>query len=79
MLVGARIIEPLASRCSKFRFKPLDSNSTEKRVEMIREAENVKMDDGVGAGVNALRRGHSANPLENPTSGPSSHFGAFRR
>ena len=42
-----RIIEPLASRCSKFRFKPLDSTSTMQRVEMIAEAENVKIDEGV--------------------------------
>ncbi|KAG7571223.1 hypothetical protein FFLO_00896 [Filobasidium floriforme] len=42
-----RIIEPLASRCSKFRFKPLDSSSTMQRVQMIAEAESVKIDDGV--------------------------------
>jgi replication factor C subunit 2/4 len=42
-----RIIEPLASRCSKFRFKSLDSTSTMKRVEMIAEAENVQIDDRV--------------------------------
>jgi replication factor C subunit 2/4 len=42
-----RIIEPLASRCSKFRFKSLDSTSTMKRVEMIAEAEKVNIDEGV--------------------------------
>ncbi|GHJ89662.1 hypothetical protein NliqN6_6064 [Naganishia liquefaciens] len=42
-----RIIEPLASRCSKFRFKALDPSSTRARVEMIADAENVKLDDGV--------------------------------
>ncbi len=41
------IIEPLASRCSKFRFKPLDTGSTERRVEMIRDAEGVALDEGV--------------------------------
>lgn len=42
-----RIIEPLASRCSKFRFKALDPSSTRARVNMIADAENVQMDDGV--------------------------------
>ena len=46
-MTSNRIIEPLASRCSKFRFKPLDSTSTMQRVEMIAEAENVKIDEGV--------------------------------
>ncbi|KAM5539066.1 hypothetical protein V8D89_007289 [Ganoderma adspersum] len=36
-----RIIEPLASRCSKFRFKPLDSISTSTRLAQIASAENV--------------------------------------
>ncbi|RDX48338.1 P-loop containing nucleoside triphosphate hydrolase protein [Lentinus brumalis] len=36
-----RIIEPLASRCSKFRFKPLDPTSTSMRLEQIASAENV--------------------------------------
>ncbi|THG98581.1 hypothetical protein EW026_g3634 [Hermanssonia centrifuga] len=38
-----RIIEPLASRCSKFRFKPLDSNSTSSRLSHIAAAENVEV------------------------------------
>lgn len=42
-----RIIEPLASRCSKFRFKSLDSGSTQARVEMIARAENVDVEEGV--------------------------------
>lgn len=42
-----RIIEPLASRCSKFRFKALDPSSTRARVEMIADAEHVQLDDGV--------------------------------
>ncbi|KAI0670573.1 replication factor C [Trametes maxima] len=36
-----RIIEPLASRCSKFRFKPLDPGSTSTRLAQIASAENV--------------------------------------
>ncbi|KAJ9099909.1 hypothetical protein QFC21_003914 [Naganishia friedmannii] len=42
-----RIIEPLASRCSKFRFKSLDPSSTRARIQMIAEAENVQMDEEV--------------------------------
>lgn len=40
-----RIIDPLASRCSKFRFKSLDSTDAKKRVEEIAEKEGVKMED----------------------------------
>ncbi|RIB22852.1 P-loop containing nucleoside triphosphate hydrolase protein [Gigaspora rosea] len=36
-----RIIEPLASRCAKFRFKPLDISNTTSRLKMICEQEAV--------------------------------------
>jgi replication factor C subunit 2/4 len=42
-----RIIEPLASRCTKFRFKPLDSAATASRIEYIAQAENVPMEAGI--------------------------------
>ncbi|KAN0066019.1 Subunit of heteropentameric Replication factor C (RF-C) [Thecaphora frezii] len=42
-----RIIEPLASRCSKFRFRSLDTGSTKERLEMIAKAENVDFEPGV--------------------------------
>lgn len=38
-----RIIEPLASRCSKFRFRPLDMASTETRLAHIAEAEGLQL------------------------------------
>ncbi|CAD6586445.1 MAG: hypothetical protein ASARMPREDX12_003182 [Alectoria sarmentosa] len=41
-----RIIDPLASRCSKFRFKMLDQGNAKKRLEGIAENENVKLEDG---------------------------------
>ncbi|KAI8816311.1 P-loop containing nucleoside triphosphate hydrolase protein [Fimicolochytrium jonesii] len=37
----SRIIEPLASRCAKFRFKPLDTDSTRARIEYICQNEGV--------------------------------------
>lgn len=43
----SRIIEPLASRCSKFRFKPLDPTSTSTRLAEIAAAENVPVNDAV--------------------------------
>jgi replication factor C subunit 2/4 len=43
----ARIIEPLASRCSKFRFRPLAQGSSEARIQMIANAEGVQADEGV--------------------------------
>ena len=42
-----RIIDPLASRCSKFRFKSLNIASARARLEHIAEAENVPIQDGV--------------------------------
>ena len=43
----ARIIEPLASRCSKFRFKPLDTSSASERLEHIAAAEQVPVNPAV--------------------------------
>ncbi|KAK9370451.1 P-loop containing nucleoside triphosphate hydrolase protein [Lipomyces kononenkoae] len=42
-----RIIEPLSSRCSKFRFKPLDTGDAVSRLQDICEKEAVKYEDGV--------------------------------
>ncbi|PYI00995.1 hypothetical protein BO78DRAFT_464939 [Aspergillus sclerotiicarbonarius CBS 121057] len=42
-----RIIEPLASRCSKFRFKALDNTAAGDRLEQIAKFENVRLEDGV--------------------------------
>jgi replication factor C subunit 2/4 len=42
-----RIIEPLASRCSKFRFKMLDTSAAGSRVAGIAEAEGLTLADGV--------------------------------
>lgn len=41
-----RIIDPLASRCSKFRFKSLDQGNAKKRLEQIAQAEGVPLEDG---------------------------------
>lgn len=42
-----RIIDPLASRCSKFRFKSLDEANAGKRIADIAKLEGVKLEDGV--------------------------------
>lgn len=41
-----RIIDPLASRCSKFRFKSLDQGNAKKRLEEIAANEGVELADG---------------------------------
>lgn len=41
-----RIIDPLASRCSKFRFKMLDQGDAKKRLEDIAKLENISLEDG---------------------------------
>lgn len=48
-----RIIDPLASRCSKFRFKSLDQGNAKRRLEEIAEKEGVPLEDGA---VDALIR-----------------------
>lgn len=40
-----RIIDPLASRCSKFRFKTLDQGNAKKRLEEIADNENVALEE----------------------------------
>ncbi|KAK0260022.1 Subunit of heteropentameric Replication factor C (RF-C) [Friedmanniomyces endolithicus] len=42
-----RIIDPLASRCSKSRFKSLDEGNAGKRLEDIARLEHIKLEDGV--------------------------------
>ncbi|KAK9454456.1 P-loop containing nucleoside triphosphate hydrolase protein [Dipodascopsis uninucleata] len=42
-----RIIEPIASRCSKFRFRPLDSSEAGDRLRYICERENLLLEKGV--------------------------------
>jgi replication factor C subunit 2/4 len=41
-----RIIDPLASRCSKFRFKSLDQGNAKIRLEQIAEKEGVALEEG---------------------------------
>lgn len=41
-----RIIDPLASRCSKFRFKSLDQGNARKRLEEIADKEGVALEGG---------------------------------
>jgi replication factor C subunit 2/4 len=41
-----RIIDPLASRCSKFRFKSLDEGNAKQRLEDIAKIEAVPLADG---------------------------------
>lgn len=42
----SRIIEPLTSRCTKFRFKPLNESLIYERLEYICKEENVNYDEG---------------------------------
>ncbi len=42
-----RIIDPLASRCSKFRFKALDSSNALSRLQYISQEESLKYEEGI--------------------------------
>lgn len=46
-----RIIEPLTSRCSKFRFKPLASEIQQERLVDICQKENLKYSQEVSIGI----------------------------
>jgi len=41
----SRIIAPITSRCSQFRFQPLSLENQRKRLKYVCEEENVKIDD----------------------------------
>lgn len=43
----SRIIKPIASRCTKFRFKPLSNEKSIARLEYICNEENLKADRNV--------------------------------
>jgi len=75
-----RIIEPLASRCSKFRFTPLDASSTSSRLSYIAAAEHVPISPEVistliSTSAGDLRRSitylQSASRLSTSTNPPS--------
>ncbi|KAG6919971.1 hypothetical protein DXG01_013320 [Tephrocybe rancida] len=76
-----RIIEPLASRCSKFRFTPLDSSSSSLRLVQIAQAERIVIDTPVidtliNTSSGDLRRAitylQSASRLASSTNPPTS-------
>lgn len=52
-----RIIDPLASRCSKFRFRPLDNSDALARLEHIRQAEGMTVEEGVLSEVLSIASG----------------------
>lgn len=43
----SRIIDPVASRCSKFRFKALEGGQAKGRIEEILQTEDVKYESGI--------------------------------
>jgi len=41
----SRIIEPITSRCAKFRFKPLSDSAIKERIRVICDSENLTLKD----------------------------------
>lgn len=80
MTVPHRIIEPLASRCSKFRFTPLDSDSASLRLSHIAQEERIDIqkpviDALISTSAGDLRRAitylQSASRLSHSTNPPT--------
>ena len=53
----SRIIEPLASRCAKFRFAPLDGGAADARVAAVCAAEGVSLLPGAREALERVARG----------------------
>eukprot|EP00928_Gymnodinium_smaydae_P053825 TRINITY_DN37736_c0_g1_i1.p1 TRINITY_DN37736_c0_g1~~TRINITY_DN37736_c0_g1_i1.p1 ORF type:complete len:338 (+),score=95.39 TRINITY_DN37736_c0_g1_i1:92-1105(+) len=53
----SKIIEPLHSRCSKFRFQPVSSEFQKTRILHIAEKENVKLEPGALDTLTTLSKG----------------------
>jgi len=53
----SKIIDPLASRCAKFRFKPLDESAMIDRLKFISEKESVKCSDSVYKAIQQVSEG----------------------
>lgn len=80
LTVLCRIIEPLASRCSKFRFTPLDQTSSSSRLSYIATAEHIDvnapvLDTLISTSSGDLRRAitylQSASRLSSSTNPPT--------
>ena len=53
----SRIIEPLASRCAKFRFKPLHEGIMEERITSICKSEDIQLGPGAMDLLGRVSRG----------------------
>lgn len=53
----SRIIEPLASRCAKFRFKPLSAESMTNRIAFICQQEGIPFNSDLGEALNLVSGG----------------------
>ncbi|PRP78468.1 replication factor C subunit 4 [Planoprotostelium fungivorum] len=53
----SRIIEPLASRCAKFRFKSLTQESMEERIKYICDKEGIRFTQELGNGLSQVSGG----------------------
>jgi replication factor C subunit 2/4 len=60
----SRIIEPLASRCAKFRFKPLTFDGIENRLKFVAEKENVVVTDVIVKEIAKVRYSPFNSPRE---------------
>lgn len=70
-----RIIEPITSRCSKFRFKPLDSSNAVLRLRTICDAESVNCQDAALEKLIKISEGDLRRAIQTLQSASRLHAG----
>ncbi|EPY33117.1 replication factor C subunit 2/4 [Angomonas deanei] len=69
----SRIIDPIASRCAKFRFRPLMKETLHSRIEFICKAENIKMSSESLKALEAVSGGDLRVAIMNVQSAQKAH------
>ena len=69
----SRLIPPIASRCAKFRFKPLPQEAMVERLQFICKEEGIHCPPAVLSELMARSEGAMPHPHRAPTPNPTPH------